>query len=407
MSKYVSILLTKLVQGQDGWGVTYTSTKICAFKGSTVDIHCTYTYPPRINDQITAVKETYWFTKKRNKEPVDLRTDSDYTGRVQYHCAENSCTLTITDLRESDSAEYKFRFITNQDGGCFTGSPGVTVSVSDLQVRRRSSEQVELRCHSSCNVADHPSYVWYLNGQKMEEERFSLRVSVNDHNRYSCAVKGHEDHCSPPVYPPKLPSVSVSPSGQIVEGSSVNLTCSSDANPAANYTWYKENEDSPKASGQIFTITDVRSDSAVYKFRFTTNQHDGKFTGEPGVTVSVSDPPKLPSVSVSPSGQIVEGSSVNLTCSSDANPAAKYTWYKTNGNLELQPLSKESLTFSSIQSSDSGDYHCTAENELGNNTSKSISIDVTFTVFLNILSLKNVSESLWSDSGGQLSDSDL
>ena len=62
---------------------------------------------------------------------------------------------------------------------------------------------------------------------------------------------------SPPDAP-KLPSVSVSPSGEIVEGSSVNLTCSSDANPAANYTWYKENEDSPKASGQIFTITDVR-----------------------------------------------------------------------------------------------------------------------------------------------------
>ena len=57
---------------------------------------------------------------------------------------------------------------------------------------------------------------------------------------------------------PKLPSVLVSPSGEIVEGSSVTLTCSSDANPAANYTWYKENEDSPKASGQIFTITDVR-----------------------------------------------------------------------------------------------------------------------------------------------------
>ncbi|XP_067441970.1 B-cell receptor CD22-like [Thunnus thynnus] len=57
---------------------------------------------------------------------------------------------------------------------------------------------------------------------------------------------------------PKLPSVLASPSGEIVEGSSVNLTCSSDANPAANYTWYKENEDSPKASGQIFTITDVR-----------------------------------------------------------------------------------------------------------------------------------------------------
>ena len=57
---------------------------------------------------------------------------------------------------------------------------------------------------------------------------------------------------------PKPPTVSVSPSGKIMEGSTVNFTCSSDANPAANYTWYKENNDSPKASGQIFTITDIR-----------------------------------------------------------------------------------------------------------------------------------------------------
>ncbi|KAJ4927272.1 hypothetical protein JOQ06_015006 [Pogonophryne albipinna] len=56
------------------------------------------------------------------------------------------------------------------------------------------------------------------------------------------------------------PSVSASPSAEIQEGSSVTLTCSSDANPAANYTWYKEDEDSPKASGQIFTITDFRAE---------------------------------------------------------------------------------------------------------------------------------------------------
>ena len=38
----------------------------------------------------------------------------------------------------------------------------------------------------------------------------------------------------------------------------MTLTCSSDANPAANYTWYKENEDSPQASGQKFIISDVK-----------------------------------------------------------------------------------------------------------------------------------------------------
>ena len=85
--------------------------------------------------------------------------------------------------------------------------------------------------------------------------------------------------------------------------------------------------------------------------------------------------PKLPSVSVCPSGEIVEGSSVTLSCSSDANPAPKYTWYKENQHR--QSLSKEpQLVFSSIQSLDSGEYYCKVENKLGSSTSESISVDV-------------------------------
>ncbi|XP_071202377.1 B-cell receptor CD22-like [Salvelinus alpinus] len=67
-------------------------------------------------------------------------------------------------------------------------------------------------------------------------------------------------------YDPKNTSVSVSPSGEIVEGSSVTLTCSSDANPPVNkYTWYKKNVTSPKASGQSYSITNIKSeDSGEY-----------------------------------------------------------------------------------------------------------------------------------------------
>ena len=56
---------------------------------------------------------------------------------------------------------------------------------------------------------------------------------------------------------PQTPSVSVRPSGEVVEGSSVTLSCSSDANPAANYTWFKEHEDSVIESGQNYTITNI------------------------------------------------------------------------------------------------------------------------------------------------------
>nr|XP_029502754.1 B-cell receptor CD22-like [Oncorhynchus nerka] len=60
---------------------------------------------------------------------------------------------------------------------------------------------------------------------------------------------------------PKNTSVSVSPSGEIVEGSSVTLICSSDANPPVDkYTWYKKNVASPKASGQSYSITNIISE---------------------------------------------------------------------------------------------------------------------------------------------------
>ncbi len=121
------VLCVTVIQGQDGWGVTYSSTEVCVLKGSTVEINCTYRYPSTINP-VTKVLKTFWFAGVSNYKPVDLRTDSEYSGRVQYHCYENNCTLRITDLRESDSTGYKIKIITNQT--TFTGIPGVTLSVT-------------------------------------------------------------------------------------------------------------------------------------------------------------------------------------------------------------------------------------------------------------------------------------
>ncbi|XP_035856502.1 sialic acid-binding Ig-like lectin 7 [Sander lucioperca] len=271
----VFLLSVSVIQGQNGWRVTYTSTQICAFKGSAVEIRCSYTYPSTINGLVTKVKKRFWFTELGNGESVDLTTISEYTQRVQYHSENNDCTLRISDLRERDSAEYKFRFITNHSTGKYTGSPGVTLSVTDLRVHvsgfSTSSNWVELKCQSSCPLPGHPSYVWYKNGQNIQGQTSdSYSAYLDPADSFSCAVRGHEDFPSPSVYGPKLPSVSVSPSAEIVEGSSVTLTCSRDANPAANYTyWYKEKPVFKSLSeGPQLIFSSIRSsDSGQYYCR--------------------------------------------------------------------------------------------------------------------------------------------
>ena len=135
----VRCLFFTALQGYDDWRVAYTSSDVCALRGSTVEISCSYRYPEKQDGRYTTVQETLWLTKRDRDEYVDLRRDADYADRVEYSCGENSCysnscygkcTLRIRDLRLSDSAEYKFQFITNQPAGEYTGDPGVKLSVT-------------------------------------------------------------------------------------------------------------------------------------------------------------------------------------------------------------------------------------------------------------------------------------
>ncbi|XP_063331706.1 sialoadhesin-like [Pelmatolapia mariae] len=368
---------------KDVWDVTYTTTQVCAFKGSSAEIRCTFRYPSTVDGTNTKVQKTFWFTKVKDNEPVDLTTESEYRDRVQYQCKNNDCTLRITDLRESDSAEYKFMFITNDPGGKYSGSPGVTLTVTDPQLQvhvRRSavnsySNWTELTCHHNCQLPDQSSYIWYRNGHKLSsDEQYFHMDTFDSTDSFHCAVKEHERFPSPTVYAPKLPSVSVSPSAEIVEGSSVTLTCSSDANPAANYTWYKEDVINPLSYQNQHVFSSILpSDSG--KYYCTADNNLGQKRSE-SRTIDVKYSPRLPTVSVSPSGEIVEGSFVNLTCSSDANPAANYTWYKDK--KVLSGGQQDVYHFSSISSEDSGNYFCKCRNLYGQANSMSLSIDVKY-----------------------------
>uniref|UniRef100_A0A096LUY2 Ig-like domain-containing protein n=1 Tax=Poecilia formosa TaxID=48698 RepID=A0A096LUY2_POEFO len=366
--------LYKWVRGQNGWSVTYSSSQICTIKGSTVDLKCNYTHPDTVGDTVIEVRKLIWYTKGDNYAPVDLKDDQDYAGRIKY---KHGCTVAIRDVRESDSAVYKFRFITNHQNGKYTGSPGVTLSVSavELQVikweRKQSGTRAEMTCKSKCLSDLHP-YIWVKNGQDvLTQTSSSFSYMFSDADRISCAAAGHRNFPSPSVCQfvfsipdmPNLPSVSSS-SGHIVKGDPINLTCSSDANPAATYTWYKKDTSGPLSKGSQLVFKSIQSsDSGEY---YCKAQNVLRIKASKVVFIDVKYAPKLPRISVSAS-EIMEGISLTLSCSSDSNPAANYTWFKEN---EKTPQSSgQNLTITNIGRQHSGLYFCEAHNSRGSHKS--------------------------------------
>ncbi|XP_045071545.1 uncharacterized protein LOC121577398 [Coregonus clupeaformis] len=109
--------------------------------------------------------------------------------------------------RESDSAEYKFRFTTTEVKWGYS-FPGITLNVTDLQVKETPATEegkVTLTCSTTCTLTDNsnPSYIWYKNRQRLtntntQDNYLSLDpVSSEDTGRYSCTVEGYNNLHSP------------------------------------------------------------------------------------------------------------------------------------------------------------------------------------------------------------------
>ncbi|XP_053085275.1 sialoadhesin-like [Pangasianodon hypophthalmus] len=457
------------------WSVTYSTQTICSLIGSSVDIHNYYTFPD--HHKVTGV---FWFIKKQaDAEAVDVREDEEYQGRVQYtHSSQNNCSLRITNLTERDAQTYRFRFYT--DGGNYTGQPGVSLSVTDLKVTVSDSGrgQKKLSCNTTCTLSNNPTYIWYKNGQLVtNQDRNELSVSSKDAGRYSCAVRGHEELRSPAVCVFDESCWNVTYSTQTIcslIGSSVDIHSyytfpdhhkvtevfwfikkQADADAEAvdvredeeyqgrvQYTYSSQNN----CSLRITNLTE--RDAQTYRFRFYT---DGRnYTGEPGVSLSVTDlkvtvsdlgsgqknlscittctlsnnptyiwykngqrasdcksascsvaavsgavsyscaveghdsllsptvySPKNTRAVVLSSGDTVEGGSVTLSCSSDANPPVlTYSWFKQRADADTLLTTGQNYSISNISSRHSGLYYCTARNQLGQHNSTPTHLDV-------------------------------
>uniref|UniRef100_A0A8C1UT81 Ig-like domain-containing protein n=1 Tax=Cyprinus carpio TaxID=7962 RepID=A0A8C1UT81_CYPCA len=274
------------------WGVNYSPLYICALKGSTVTLSCSLTYTGYYK-----LTTAFWTkTAITDGEPTNICSDPQYRGRVQ--CVteyKDIYRLFLGNVTEADKHIYYCRFRDAQNKGR-TVIPGARLDVtdvvlSDLQVETQQSvkerDSVTLTCKSSCSLPQQTTFIWFRNTQRLTrgiitENQLQLQsVSRQDSGNYQLT----QTLLQKSSVPPKSILVSISPSGEIVEGDSVTLICSSDSNPPAlNFSWFKEGN-SAVGSGQSFIISSFNSSHSGRYYCEAQNKHGSQRSASVSVSV--------------------------------------------------------------------------------------------------------------------------
>ncbi|XP_061097850.1 myelin-associated glycoprotein-like isoform X2 [Conger conger] len=353
-----------------------------------------------------------WRKDRRTVFDSRSQSESHLKGRMTGNLLQKRCTTVLENLPKYYSDQYYFRLETYYFQLNF--HPAVQINIKDSPPKPKLiPEKVEVMegtsVSLSCSAAAPcpklpPNLTWTPKlsdsvDQLQENEDKTKSVSsvltftashihhgqnITCRALYTLQQGGNQTSEASLIltvlYPPKKTSVSVSPSGSVLEGSSVTLTCSSKASPPVqNYTWYRVNgtEMNTVGTGQNLTFNVTESSGSEQYYCEAQNEH-GK-ENSTTVQLEVYFPPKNTSVSVSPSGSVLEGSSVTLTCSSKASPPVQnYTWYRVNGPEMNTVGTGQNLTFNVTESSGSEQYYCEAQNEHGKENSTTVLLNVIY-----------------------------
>ncbi|XP_029929393.1 uncharacterized protein LOC115374548 [Myripristis murdjan] len=198
-----------ILAGVLGQSVNYPNP-ICAVKGSTVTIPCTFTPRASFQDKgktvlLQVVRVVWCQNHLICYGPTPSVYDSNVTRtstRFRYlGDKQGNCTLQIENIQYQDAKTYRFRMEADNIEGHFAGTRGVNITVTEGSKMRisgpsgerlvKSGGEVTFTCTALCSF-HRLGIAWYRDEHRLLEEGPALRLSnltAADSGNYSCALK--------------------------------------------------------------------------------------------------------------------------------------------------------------------------------------------------------------------------
>ncbi|XP_063166512.1 sialoadhesin [Candoia aspera] len=267
----------------------------------------------------------------------------------------------------------------------------------------REGQTVTLTCDVPGEDQQEIHYSWYKNNIWFKEGTARIlifqEVTVGDTGYYMCKVQNDKgSETSPAIsltvfYPPRSPSLSLFQETQ--RGELAIVHCTVDSNPQSTLSLFRDRQllattSSHSAPSQRIGITTTRN-SLRLEIQKVIPEDEGEYqcvaTNKYGNATTASFfRTQTARVVASPSGELVEGEQVTLTCTITAGTEEEttYTWYK-NARW-LQQGQKDTLVLSPVVSGDAGTFHCVAENKKGSHAAPPITLRVLYSPRLPAMS---------------------
>ncbi|XP_056457370.1 B-cell receptor CD22-like isoform X2 [Gadus chalcogrammus] len=245
----------------------------CAFKGTSVTIPCSYSHPP--GNKVTSVTWYRGEPRTGGWTGYPFFTSSSMNGFQYLGDTSGSCTLRIKKLLDSDQAGYfvilrtEDKKFTAPDITLTVQDPGITAVVPTVVVER---DMVTLICKTEC-IGYPPAnmVVWSRDGKAVASPTF--QAGLDDAGSYQCAWEGLLSNTVTldVQFLPRNTTVWVEPQGEVLKGNSVNLTCSSAANPPVhNYTWWWYSGTAPPPASSM--LVPIGMGQVLYLASLVTSQ---------------------------------------------------------------------------------------------------------------------------------------